>query len=75
VPHAPPNPVFWKGVWKIKSLPKVDMFVWTLSHGSILTRENLKKRGLAGPSNFPLCISSKETYDHLFLGCPFEKEV
>jgi len=50
VPHVPPDPIIWK------SIPKIDMFVWTLAHKSILTGENLRRRGWEGPSRCPLCI-------------------
>jgi hypothetical protein len=54
---------------------KIDMFVWTLAHRSILTGENLRRRGWEGPSRCPLCIQEEETSDHLLLKCPFAKEV
>ena len=51
------------------------MFCWTLAHKSILSGENLKKRGMEGPTRCPLCKSKKETSDHIILGCQFSKEV
>ena len=44
-PHPTENSDIWKSVWAVKSLPKVDLFIWTLAHGKILTRDNMKKRG------------------------------
>ena len=35
---VPPNPAPWKALWNFPSIPKVDIFIWTLLHNSILTR-------------------------------------
>jgi hypothetical protein len=75
VPHVPPDPTIWKAIWTSKSILKIDMFVWTLAHRSILIGENLRRRGWEGPSRCPLCIQEEETSDHLLLKCPFAKEV
>ena len=75
IPYVTPNPVIWNFVWSRSFIPKIDFFCWTLAHRSILTGENLKKRGMEGPSRCPLCKKEEETSDHLLLGCPFSKEV
>ena len=75
VPHAPPNPAQWKFIWDFPSLPKIDFFCWTAAHQSILTRDNLRRRGMEGPSRCPLCLSDVETVSHLLLLCPFAQEV
>eukprot|EP00253_Pinus_taeda_P009881 PITA_09881 len=36
--------------WKSECIPKVKHFNWTLLKGKILTAENLRKRGIQGPS-------------------------
>eukprot|EP00253_Pinus_taeda_P010228 PITA_10228 len=75
VPHAPPNPAQWKFIWEFPSLPKIDFFCWTAAHQSILTRDNLRRRGMEGQSRCPLCLSDAETVSHLLLLCPFAQEV
>lgn len=75
IPNVPPDPIQWKFIWAFPSLPKVDFFCWKLAHNSILTRDNLCRHGMAGPSRFPLCVSDEETANHLFLICPFAQEV
>eukprot|EP00253_Pinus_taeda_P022475 PITA_22475 len=75
VPHAPPNPAQWKFIWDFPSLPKIDFFCWTAAHQSILTKDNLRRRGMEGPSRCPLCLSDVETVSHLLLLCPFAQEV
>ena len=75
VPWAAPNPTSWLNLWNYPSLPKIDLFCWTMLHNSILTWENLKRRGREGPSRCPLCASHEETVDHLLLHYPFLFEV
>lgn len=75
IPWVAADPLLWKTLWKFPSLPKVDFFCWSLLHNSILTFDNLKKRGWAGPSRCPLCSCSEESVDHLFVLCPFALEM
>eukprot|EP00253_Pinus_taeda_P021837 PITA_21837 len=75
IPNVPPNPAQWKFIWDSPSLPKIDFFYWTLTHNSILTRDNLHRHGMEGPSWCNLCKSEEETADHLFLSYPFALEV
>ena len=53
----------------------MDLCFWNVKHRSILTAENLKKRGLEGPSICPLCKKNEENLDHLLISCPFSREV
>ena len=46
-----------------------------MGHQSILTNENLQKRGIDGPSWCTLCYQQVETSKHLFLDCKYAKEV
>ena len=40
----------WKKNWTVNLWPKVALFVWLVARGRILTCENLRKRGILGPS-------------------------
>eukprot|EP00253_Pinus_taeda_P033675 PITA_33675 len=62
-----------KAVWKVECLPKVKLFNWTLLHGKILTAENLRKKGIHGPSICCMCREEEESCSHLFIECPFAK--
>ena len=64
---------FWKLVWHPDSIPKVNTFIWLLLHNKLLTAENLRKRGILGPSRCALCHSSEESSSHLFLQCEFSR--
>ena len=73
--YAAPNPENWNFIWTLPLIPKIDHFCWTASHNSILTGDNLKRRGMAGPSRCPLCCSEEETVSHLLPTCPYVVEV
>jgi ribonuclease HI/exonuclease III len=75
IPWVAPDPSVWKNLWLLPSLPKIDLFCWSLLHDSILTWDNLSKRGWEGPSRCPLCACQAETSVHLFLLCPFALEL
>eukprot|EP00253_Pinus_taeda_P025799 PITA_25799 len=63
----------YKPAWRTESLPKVKLFNWTLLHGKILTAENLRKKGIQGPSICCMCRRAEESSDHLFIDCPVAK--
>ena len=75
IPWAAPDPTIWRNLWLHPSLPKIDLFCWSLLHDSILTWDILLKRGWEGPSRCPLCARHEENSTHLFLQCSFVLEV
>jgi len=75
IPWVPPDPTPWRNLWNYPSLPKIDFFCWTLLHKSILTSENLKRKGWEWSSRCPLCKEYEETTDHVFLLWSFAREV
>jgi hypothetical protein len=40
------KPVYIPAIWKIGVPPKVQMFLWLLSHNKLATIDNLRKRGI-----------------------------
>lgn len=61
-------------VWRAEAPPKVKFFFWLLLKGKILTAENLRKRGIMGPSRCPNCCKAEETIQHLFIDCQVAEE-
>ena len=61
----------WKKIWTLNFWPKVATFSWMIVKGRILTGENLRKRGIQGPSQCCLCSQAEETTNHLLDSCPF----
>lgn len=59
----------WKHIWKVKVPYKVACFTWLVIRESVLTRDNLRKRGIPIVSRCYLCGNDAETISHLFLYC------
>lgn len=55
---------------EIRVPPKDKTFHWTLLKGKVLTAENLRKRGISGPSICCFCRAEEESSHHLFFLCP-----
>ena len=50
----------WNSLWGKKLWPKITIFCWLVMHKRILTGENLKRRGMYGPYQCPLCKQEEE---------------
>jgi hypothetical protein len=54
--------------------PKVQLFLWLLSHNKLAIVDNLKKRGLDRPEQCCFC-HEKESIVHLFFECVVSKAI
>jgi len=61
----------WSRLWEAKLWPKISIFLWLVCKKRILTWDNLKKRGMQGPSWCVMCGKEEETMCHLLDGCDF----
>ena len=68
--NVAPSTFPWKGIWKVKVLKRVAFFMWTATHGQILTVDNLMLRGRLLANRCCLCCCNAESVDHLLLICP-----
>lgn len=73
--QSPPARKVWSKIWSLKHWPKINIFLWLVAHGSILTWDNLTKRGFIGLTICPLCLEEAETMNHLLNICPFSTQV
>lgn len=66
--------VCYRKIWRGKIPEKIKIFLWLLSKGAILTRDNLLRRKWKGE---PCCVfcDKDETIDHLFFQCPVAKAI
>ncbi|KAJ4792133.1 RNA-directed DNA polymerase (reverse transcriptase)-related family protein [Rhynchospora pubera] len=63
-------------LWKVKSPPRVKVFLWILLQDRLLTQQNLIVRGWPCPTSCPCCNTSlMETTDHLFLHCQYATSI
>jgi hypothetical protein len=73
--NPPPTNELWRKIWSLQHWPKVTTFLWLISHSSILTWDNLSKRGFLGPSICLLCESAEETMNHLLNSCSYTAQL
>jgi exonuclease III len=73
--NPPPDSEVWGKIWNLKHWPKITLFLWLVSHSSILTWDNLLKRGFVGPSLCILCGEAEETMNHLLNTCPYTAQI
>ncbi|CAN0871761.1 LINE-1 retrotransposable element ORF2 protein [Linum grandiflorum] len=58
-------------IWNKMVPTKIQGFLWLVFHGSILTLDNLQRRGMLVANWCVLCRKQSESITHLFLDCPF----
>jgi hypothetical protein len=60
--------IFLPAVWKLKIPPGIQVFLWLFSQNKIMTRDNLRRRGMPKPLECSLC-KEIESVKHLFFDC------
>ncbi|XP_018488051.2 uncharacterized protein LOC108858662 [Raphanus sativus] len=63
-----------KDVWSQKTSPKLRLFLWSVIQGALPIGSELQRRGMVSAALCPRC-KEEETTLHIFLQCPFAKEV
>lgn len=66
--------VRYRSIWKLQIPNKIKIFLWLMLKNSILTKDNLTRRGWTGNDECHFC-GAKESIDHLFFGCAVAKLV
>ena len=60
----------FKWIWKVDTMPKIQIFLWQMCHNVLPVRGTLFRRlGRIDPQ-CPLCLDDIESIEHLFGGCP-----
>lgn len=54
---------------------KIKLFVWLVEHKKILNWDNIRKRGILGPSRCQLCEGQEEIMEHLLNSCMFSSSL
>ena len=68
------NPLLWKLIWNIPTIPKVKNFLWRASSNFLATRANLFHRKLTLDPLCPFCHIYPETIEHVLLACPWSQK-
>ena len=59
----------WKSIWGVKAPRCISFFIWIAARGTILTCDNLMRRGHIMAGWCCMCKHNWETGDHLLLHC------
>ncbi|KAA3472878.1 Ribonuclease H-like superfamily protein [Gossypium australe] len=65
-----PYRIFWRIIWKLKTLPKICIFCWRLGHDILPTYEKIASIRSDFNSIFPRCGNDKKTLIHALKDCP-----
>ncbi|KAL0417527.1 UNVERIFIED_CONTAM: putative mitochondrial protein [Sesamum radiatum] len=65
----------WKTIWKANVPSKIRVFIWKVAHNAIPTGRNLLQKLRFESPACPLCCSEDEDVDHVFLRCPFARQI
>ena len=67
-----------KKLWKSQVPKKCKFFIWTATYNEIFTMEKIQRRLenlCLNPNQCVLCKKSNETTDHIFLLCPYSRNI
>lgn len=60
-------------IWKLQTLPRIQMFIWRCMHNSIAVKEVIAKRGILIDTSCPMCQSEAESLTHALQDCNMVK--
>ena len=66
--------IYLPAVWQLKIPPRVQVFLWLFSQNKIMTRDNLRARGIVKPLECELC-KEIESVKHLFFECLISRQL
>ncbi|OVA19039.1 Reverse transcriptase zinc-binding domain [Macleaya cordata] len=74
--HQPLGEQFQENeIWDPMIPTKISFFAWLVCHNSILTQDNLARRGNIIVNRCVLCLKDSESVNHLLLNYPFTREL
>lgn len=62
-------------IWKIKTLPKIRLFLWRVASGALAVSDRLGSKGLGVDNTCKLCQKSSETIFHVLFGCSVAEQM
>ena len=62
-------------IWKLRTLPKIQFFLWKCVHNSIRVNGCLFARGMAVDARCPRCLKETETITHALRNCDLVRPV
>ncbi|XP_018473662.1 uncharacterized protein LOC108844873 [Raphanus sativus] len=64
-----------KKIWKVKTLPKIRMFLWRAVSGALAVAERLNTRGMQVNETCKLCNADTESINHVLFQCQPAKDL
>ena len=71
----PPDKISYNWIWGLDIPPKIKFFMWKICQNGLPTKKRLESSHVFLPLECVFCNSPAETDHHLFLDCPFGKDV
>ena len=68
-------PFMGNWIWKLKTMPRIQTFVWKCMHYSIGVNQCLMSRGVHVKANCPRCHREVESVLHALHDCPVSKRI
>jgi hypothetical protein len=68
------KPIYIPTIWSIVVPPKIQLFLWLLSHNKLATVDNLNRKGFSKPAQCCFCMEN-ESVSHLFFECAVARAV
>ncbi|KAA3485063.1 reverse transcriptase [Gossypium australe] len=70
-----PRRIFWRLIWKLKTLLKIKTFCWRLGQEILPTYDKIASIRSGFNSSCPRCGKERESHIHALRYCPFAKAV
>jgi hypothetical protein len=68
------KPIYIPAIWNIVVPPKIQLFLWLLSHNKLATIDNLNRKGFAKPTQCCFC-NENESVICLFFECAVARAI
>ena len=65
----------WKDIWRLKTLPRIQHFIWRCLNRVVATNANLFRRKKSKSPCCPICSDKEESIEHLLFHCPWTRYV
>jgi hypothetical protein len=59
------TPMYILAIWNIRVPPKIQLFLWLLSHNKLARVDNLNRKGMSKPEQCSFC-NENESIRHIF---------
>ena len=63
----------WKDIWRLKTLPRIQHFIWRCLNRAVATNANLFRRKKSKSPCCPICSDKEESIEHLLFHCPWTR--